>query len=217
MIERETTFDGFMAAFDPDGTRVIADITPVRDADGNSPFVVVRHGRFAAVLCLMPFSGDDGHLCIDVHPFADGQDATAAPFGMTDGRRVQFPPTGKTSHGWPATHGVSVLIGKQAAVFRLNWYTSASADEHNHDQEVDLDHLGSPGDASWASVSPGGSQDDPARSWTWEIFDRWLLEDEDGQPAKTLAYGTVADETAAKLAVENWVAAMQAKQAQEAS
>src|SRR5580692_7568675 len=36
----------------------------------------------------------------------------------------------------------------------LRWYTSASADDENHDQEVNLDKAGNPGGAVWASVSP---------------------------------------------------------------
>lgn len=107
------TLTGFLTRYDPDGTRVVADITPERDADGNSPFVIVRHGRFAAVLALMPFSGDGEHLCIDVHPFADGKDATAGVFGMTAGRQWRLPGTGTTSHGWPSAHLVAVLIGRQ--------------------------------------------------------------------------------------------------------
>lgn len=109
------TLEEFLTRYDPDGTRVITDVTPERDADGNSPFVIIRHGRFAAILCLMPFDGEDAHLCIDVHPFADDRDATAGAFGMSDGTRVCFPAvtTGTTSHGWPSAHLVSVLVGKQ--------------------------------------------------------------------------------------------------------
>lgn len=81
----------------------------------------------------------------------------------------------------------------------LTWYTSVSADEDNHDQEVDLDAIGSPGGASWASVSPN----DPG--WHWEIFDRWLDVDEDPDP--TLAVGEAGDEAGAKVAVESWVEA----------
>jgi hypothetical protein len=148
----KATFGEFMATYDPDGTRVAFFIEPRRDPDGNSPFIVVRHGEFTAVLALMPM-GD--HLCIDVHPFVSGQDAAAGVFGMTDGRRYTgFGETGETSHGWPATRGVSVLVGEQAAVRSLNWYTSVSADADNHDQEVDLAAIGCPGGASWASVSP---------------------------------------------------------------
>jgi hypothetical protein len=110
---RDATFEAFMTTYDPHGTRVMTDITPIRDADGNSPFVIVRHGRYTAVLTLMPFSSGDSHLCIDVHAFADGQDATSAPFGITDGSRVTLPGTGRTSHGFPALHITSVLIGEQ--------------------------------------------------------------------------------------------------------
>lgn len=104
------TLAEFLARHDPDGTRVLADITPVRDSDRNSPFIIVRHGPHAAVLALMPF---DDHLCIDVHPFESGQDATAGVFGMTTGRQWQLPDTGTTSHGWPSAHLVAVLVGKQ--------------------------------------------------------------------------------------------------------
>ena len=112
------TLAGFLSAYDPDGTRVIADITTERDDDGNSPFVIVRHGEFTAVLALMPFTasaGDPGsHLCIDIHPFVNGLDAAAGVFGMTEGSRVRFPEvTGLHSHGWPAARLVSVLIGRQ--------------------------------------------------------------------------------------------------------
>jgi len=104
------TIDQFLAMH---GTRVVADITAERDADGNSPLVVVRHGRFAAVLALMPFS-DNTHLCIDVYPFADGTEATAGVFGMSDGQRWCLPAHGPTSHGWPSAHLIAVLVGEQA-------------------------------------------------------------------------------------------------------
>lgn len=104
------TFGEFMRAFDPAGTRTVTEIRPVRDADGNSPFVVVRHGRFTAVLALMPF---DDHLCIDVHPFADDRAATAGVFGMSAGRTWRLPVTGALSHGWPSASLISVLTGRQ--------------------------------------------------------------------------------------------------------
>jgi hypothetical protein len=108
------TLKEFLARYDPDGTRTVADITPVRDKDGSSPFVIVRHGRFAAVLSLIPFDGDGAHLCIDVHPFADGRDATAGVFGMSRGYRSTLQPSlGTTSHGWASAHLVAVLIGEQ--------------------------------------------------------------------------------------------------------
>jgi hypothetical protein len=108
------TLTEFLTAADPDGTRVVADIEAVRDGDGNSPLVIVRHGRFAAVLALMPFSNADAHLCIDVHAFADGEQATAGAFGMTTGRRHELPATGTTSRGWNSASLVAVLIGEQS-------------------------------------------------------------------------------------------------------
>jgi hypothetical protein len=105
------TLAGFMAAYDPDGSRVKAEITARRNAAGDSPFIVVRHGEFTAVLALMPF---DDHLCIDVHSFTGGQDAAAGVFGMTEGCRVSFPDvTGVRSHGWAAAGTVSVIVGEQ--------------------------------------------------------------------------------------------------------
>jgi hypothetical protein len=32
---------------------------------------------------------------------------------MTNGQRFALEPTGTTSHGWPSTGGVFVLVGKQ--------------------------------------------------------------------------------------------------------
>lgn len=100
----------FRATYDPDGSRTIADIEVKRDADGNSPFIIVHYGEFTAVLSLMPM---DDHLCIDVHSFVAGADATAGAFGMSDGRRVSFPSTGTKSHGWPSANLVAVLLGAQ--------------------------------------------------------------------------------------------------------
>jgi hypothetical protein len=108
------TLSEFLATYDPDGTRVIADITPVRDDDGNSPFVIVRHGKFTAILALMPFSGDKAHLCIDVHAFVNDMEATGSVFGMDEGRRYTLPATGTTSHGWDSAGLIAVLIGEQA-------------------------------------------------------------------------------------------------------
>lgn len=82
----------------------------------------------------------------------------------------------------------------------LPWRTSASADEHAHDQEADLAALGSPGGAVWASVSPEGD------GWHWGIYDRWLWEDIDAG-GHVLACGNVASEDQAKEAASAWVAA----------
>jgi hypothetical protein len=76
----------------------------------------------------------------------------------------------------------------------LNWRTSESADDHAHDQEVNLAEVGNPGGAEWASVAP------EFMGWRWEILDRWLYED-----ATTLAEGHVPTEEEAKQAVQSWV------------
>jgi hypothetical protein len=113
------TLSEFLATYDPDGTRVVADVEAIRDNDGNSPFIIVRHGRFAAVLALMPFTGEDAHLCIDVHPFADGEQATASIFGMSNGYQADLvinDATRTTSFRRPSANLVAVLIGEQGEV-----------------------------------------------------------------------------------------------------
>ena len=83
----------------------------------------------------------------------------------------------------------------------LTWYTSQSADTE-HDQEVDLDAIGSPGGASWASVSPDSGR--TRAPWVWVIYDRWTDVDEDPDPV--LAEGGAGTEAEAKFAVGEWVA-----------
>ena len=100
----------FIRKYAPDGRRVVAEVTPDRDENGDSPFIIVRDGNRTVVLCVMSL-GD--HLCIDVHSFIDGQAATASVFGMTEERQMDLPPTGTTSHGRPSASLVSVLIGDQ--------------------------------------------------------------------------------------------------------
>lgn len=82
----------------------------------------------------------------------------------------------------------------------LTWTTSASADDENHDQETDLDAIGSPGGASWASVSPDSRPG--AGPWAWVIYDRWNDVDEHDS---VLGGGPADSEDAAKAAVAAWV------------
>jgi hypothetical protein len=89
----------------------------------------------------------------------------------------------------------------------LTWTTSASADYDNHDQETELDTIGNPGGAVWASVSP--DRDD----WVWEIFDRWL--DVDDEPYASIAIGRAGDEAGAKAAVQSWADSRMSSQAGE--
>lgn len=107
------TLAEFLALADPDRTRVVADIEAVRDANGDSPLIIVRTpgGKYAAVLAVM----DLGYLDIDVHPFMDGASATASVFAMSQGRDALIPaaPTGTTSVKRPSAPLVAVLIGEQ--------------------------------------------------------------------------------------------------------
>ncbi len=112
--QKPETFDEFVAAYDPDGTRTIATVdVPTAGGGVNSPFIVVRHGDHTVILNPMGFDGDGAHLCVDAHAFVKGQAATAGVFGMTTGRRWTLPDTGKTSHGWAAANLVAVLVGEQ--------------------------------------------------------------------------------------------------------
>jgi hypothetical protein len=104
------TFDEFMAAYAADGRKVL-EVDATWDANGLTPFIVVRDGGGRTVV-INPMTYDD-HLCIDLHPFADGKDATAGVFGMTEGQQHAFPPTGTTSHRWPSTRLVAVIVGEQ--------------------------------------------------------------------------------------------------------
>ena len=105
----------FMARYNPDGTHPVTEIEAMSSGTGErhaSHFIIVRHGPWTALVNPL---GCGDHLCIDVHPFMDGENATAAAFGMTEGRRVQFPHTGMTSYGYPSCGLVAVLLGGQAA------------------------------------------------------------------------------------------------------
>jgi hypothetical protein len=104
------SLDGWLAGVKAGGTHPVTEIDVSRESD-KSPFIVIRHGDYAVVINPLAFNE---HLSVDLHPYADGVRGTAGAFGMTDGRRVQFPDTGSTSHGWPSTALVVVLVGEQA-------------------------------------------------------------------------------------------------------
>jgi hypothetical protein len=107
------TLAEFMAVYDPDGTRTIATVDIERDKDGNSPFIVVRHGDYTMVLNPAGFDGDGAHLCLDVYSFARGERAVSGMFGMTGGHCWTLHDTGMTSHGWSAANLAVVLVGEQ--------------------------------------------------------------------------------------------------------
>ncbi len=88
------------------------------------------------------------------------------------------------------------------ATLGLTWTTSDSADEANHDQETNLDAIGNPGGAVWASVSPVVLHDQ--QKWAWVIYNCWTDVDEH---ECELAAGRVDTEGQAKAAVTEWVRA----------
>lgn len=105
------TLDEFLTQYAPDPKRVVLDIEVPAQADGETPFIVLRYGDYTMVVNPM---GLRDHLCVDVHPFINGQAANVAAMGMTQGVRHSFP-TGDlpTSHGWPAVAMLSALLGAQ--------------------------------------------------------------------------------------------------------
>jgi hypothetical protein len=103
-----TTLDGFLDCYTGDREVMEFDLDLAPD---KSPFIVIRYGEHVMVLNPMALSD---HLCLDVHPFHKGRDATAGVFGMSNGARYTFEKTGTTSHKWPSTGLVAVLLGEQA-------------------------------------------------------------------------------------------------------
>jgi hypothetical protein len=104
-------FDDYATAYLPAHKTTTIDLP---DNGLDRPSIVINHGPYTAVLNPMPV-GD--HLCIDVHAFVNGHAARAGTFGMENGRRVDGftdAATHGTSHRYPATRLVAVLIGEQA-------------------------------------------------------------------------------------------------------
>jgi hypothetical protein len=83
-------------------------------------WVRVDCGAYTALLCCMVVDGKDGpYLDIDVHPFVDGDHATAGVFGMSEGFRANLNtstwPTRTTSQGWDSANLLAILVGAQAS------------------------------------------------------------------------------------------------------
>lgn len=105
----------FLATYAEGTDRVILDtiVEPTDEQAGRySPFIVLRD-QLGHVAVVNPMALD-GHLCIDIHSFKDGDDATAGVFGMSDGARFVLEHSGTTSHGWPSADLVACIIGAQA-------------------------------------------------------------------------------------------------------
>lgn len=112
----EKTLDGWLAAYADGRDRIVLDLDLDTWENGHSPFIVVRsQGR---VFILNPLLWEGDHVCIDAHAFVDGTSARTGVFGMDNGARVSFPSdkVHGTSHGWPATPLVALMLGKQKEV-----------------------------------------------------------------------------------------------------
>jgi hypothetical protein len=103
----------FLADYNSDGSHPVTEITIPADSSQSappSPFIIVRCGDKVAIINPMGFHD---HLCVDVHSFVAGEDATAGVFGMSAGKRWALPETGTTSHGWNSANLIAVLVGEQ--------------------------------------------------------------------------------------------------------
>jgi hypothetical protein len=106
-------FDQFLAKYNADGSHpvTVIDLKPEANREDNpSPFIVIRCGDNVAIV--NPLSFED-YLCVDIHSFVDGEDATAGVFGMSKGRRWALPETGTTSVKWNSASLITALIGEQ--------------------------------------------------------------------------------------------------------
>lgn len=103
----------FLEFYNKNGEHPVTEIELPPDITNASPFIIVRSGPYTAVINPLRLSDQ---LSVDVHPFVDGEPATAGVFGMPLGRRVRFPATGTTSAGFPSASLVVVLVGEQAEV-----------------------------------------------------------------------------------------------------
>ncbi|MBO0868631.1 MAG: hypothetical protein J2P15_08715 [Micromonosporaceae bacterium] len=113
-----TTLEEYIATYgDPDQPWPVVEAAQQTE---RWPAIIVKAGDKVAVLHLINVAADDPdkqHLCIDVRSFVAGRAARAGVFGMESGRRlVGFADAevAGTSHRWPATQMVAVLVGAQA-------------------------------------------------------------------------------------------------------
>lgn len=102
--------DEFLSTYNPNNEHDVITIDVAERESEYSRFIHVKHGKYEVVLSVIPLSN---HLCIDVHSFVDGEDATAGVFGMSDGQRSKLSDLGTTSHNWPSAHLVAVCVGEQ--------------------------------------------------------------------------------------------------------
>lgn len=110
--------DEFMGTYD---IKPIATFDAIRE---DKKWVRIESPSGTLLINAWFLDGDKPHLCVDVHAFDRyGEPARTGVFGMENGFRWTFEgdeaeqnklPTFGTSHGWPATHLVTLLLGAQA-------------------------------------------------------------------------------------------------------
>lgn len=114
------TLDEYLSTYcDPDNLHTILTNPSYEDW----PTIVVRYEGFALVMHLGAIDGDGAHLFIDSHAFIDGEQVRVGVFGMEEGRQYELhgewnpvadaPNLVGRSNGWPATSGVTMLVGEQ--------------------------------------------------------------------------------------------------------
>jgi hypothetical protein len=104
-------YDIWMKAFVVGQPVIEIDLHTVKP--GQQPFIVIKDGPIKVIVDPI-VSGRPGYLCVDLHPFVNGELAYAAPFVMSDGLRDGLGQTeaapGKVA-GWNAGRLAAVLIG----------------------------------------------------------------------------------------------------------
>jgi len=85
------SIEKFLQTYNPDGRHPVYEIEidpDTEEAVKTCPFIIIRHGRFAAVIGAM---GLKGQLDLDVFPYIDGKPGKGTAFGMTAGAREDIP------------------------------------------------------------------------------------------------------------------------------
>lgn len=113
-----TDLDKFLSDY-ATSENVLADVDLEKfraEHGGESPLIIVRFGNKVAVINPMAVAD---YIDVDVHPFVDGKDASAAVLGFSpDNRFVGFTPedTPLRSNDLPAVGLVAVVVGAQTEV-----------------------------------------------------------------------------------------------------
>lgn len=129
--DRPSTLDDFLARYN--GETEHGPAIEIEVEEGHSRFIVIRHGSHAVVV--NPIALSD-HLSVDVHPFEDGERAVGGVFGMTEGERFSLPKTGRTSHGWPGSNLVAILVGRQGEEPREDCKDCGCPEEPAHQNDT---------------------------------------------------------------------------------